>query len=255
MPSIEEFIENTNKASSNEEVSLLFEDSLKALGFDRFVYSLITDHPSLGLKAGHGLMRNYPEDWMSYYMAKGYDKIDPIVEYCFHTTDPYTWDKVMKTVTLSEDQKILMQEAKEAKLLDGAAVPMYGLNGELSGIGVANSDGGGDLSYDNLCKIRLLAFQFHLAYTARQREEERMRQVSLTSREREILLWAAEGKSDPVIAEIIGISYPTVRYHMNNIFRKLEANERTLAVVKAIRYGLILPSYVSERDTPIRLVR
>ena len=32
---------------------------------------------------------------------------------------------------------------------------------------------------------------------------------------------------------------------MNNIFKKLDANERTLATVKAIRQGLILPSYVT----------
>ncbi|MGA9267681.1 MAG: helix-turn-helix transcriptional regulator, partial [Rhodomicrobium sp.] len=60
-----------------------------------------------------------------------------------------------------------------------------------------------------------------------------------------ILLWAAEGKSDSVIAEILGVSHATIRFHMNNIFKKLDANERTLATVKAIRQGLILPSYVT----------
>jgi len=57
------------------------------------------------------------------------------------------------------------------------------------------------------------------------------------------LLWVSEGKSDWTIAEIIGISHATVRFHMNNIFKKLDANERTLATVKAIRRGLIFPSY------------
>lgn len=68
--------------------------------------------------------------------------------------------------------------------------------------------------------------------------------MSLTFREREILLWAAEGKSDPVIAEILGISHSTVRFHIKNIFRKFEVNERTLAVVKAIKMRLISPSYI-----------
>jgi DNA-binding CsgD family transcriptional regulator len=56
--------------------------------------------------------------------------------------------------------------------------------------------------------------------------------------------WAAEGKSDSVIAEILGVSHSTVRFHMNNVFKKLNANERTLATVKAIRHGLILPSFI-----------
>ena len=58
-------------------------------------------------------------------------------------------------------------------------------------------------------------------------------------------MWAAEGKSNSVIAEILGVSHATIRFHMNNIFKKLDANERTLATVKAIRQGLILPSYVT----------
>jgi DNA-binding CsgD family transcriptional regulator len=71
-----------------------------------------------------------------------------------------------------------------------------------------------------------------------------LEQVRLSAREKEILLWAAEGKSDAVIAEIIGVTHATIRFHMNNIFKKLQANERTLATVKAIRLGLILPSCI-----------
>ena len=71
-----------------------------------------------------------------------------------------------------------------------------------------------------------------------------MGNVHLTNREKEILLWVAEGKSDSIIADIIGVSHAAIRFHLNNIFKKLDANERTLATVKAIRQGLILPSYV-----------
>ena len=42
----------------------------------------------------------------------------------------------------------------------------------------------------------------------------------------------------------MALSHATIRFHMNNIFRKVQANERTLATVKAIRLGLILPSCI-----------
>lgn len=254
MVQLEKFIEDTNAAKNAEEVFLFYQKALKSLGYDKICYSLITDHPSLGLKAGHGVMKNYSKDWMSHYVERNYEKIDPVPKFCFATNKPFTWNWLSKNIELSDNEKLVMNEAHEANLLDGIAVPMYGVNGELAGVGLASSSGV-EITKNMLSKIRALSFQFHLAYTEKEEEESLIRNIHLTEREREILLWAAEGKSDPSIGEIIGISHSTVRFHMNNIFRKLNANERTFAVVKAIRHGLILPSYVSEIETPIILVR
>lgn len=51
---LEEFITRSNGASSQEEVFALFQAALKDMGYDSVVYSLLTDHPSIGRKAGHG---------------------------------------------------------------------------------------------------------------------------------------------------------------------------------------------------------
>jgi DNA-binding CsgD family transcriptional regulator len=77
--------------------------------------------------------------------------------------------------------------------------------------------------------------------------------IHLTMREKEILLWAAEGKSDQIIADILGISYSGIRFHMNNVFKKFNVNDRTLVIAKAIRHGLILPSYVGIPDKVVSL--
>jgi len=244
MSLIERFIEDSNNATTPEDVFGLFENALRSFGYDRICYSLITDHPSLGLPAGHGVLRNYAEDWMKHYTANGYEKIDPVPKHCFATDRPFLWDGVLKNLPADSAAMRVMNEAHDAGLLDGIAIPLYGANGELAGIGMASSTGKTGIDKNRLCIIRALAFQFHLAYTEKTRHETGLG-VRLTDREREILLWAAEGKSDPVIADILGVSYPTIRFHMGNIFRKLGVNERTFAVVKAIRHGLILPSYVA----------
>jgi DNA-binding CsgD family transcriptional regulator len=254
MISLEQFIQETNAAQTSEAVFLLYQKALRSIGYDRICYSLITDHPSLNLKAGHGVMRNYSEDWMKHYVENNYEKIDPVPKYCFSTNKPFTWDEVT-ALDLDDNQRKVMLEAEEAKLFDGVAIPLYGVNGEIAGVGMASSSGGVEMNKDLLCIIRALSFQFHFAYTEKEAKAESLEDVRLTDREREILLWAAEGKSDPAIAEIIGVSYPTVRYHLNNVYKKLDANERTFAVVKAIRHGLILPSYVADEGIPIRLVR
>ena len=62
---------------------------------------------------------------------------------------------------------------------------------------------------------------------------------SLSIRRREILLLAGKGQADKQIGEQLHISESTVRNHWQHIFARLDAGNRTEAVVKAIRLGLI----------------
>jgi LuxR family quorum sensing-dependent transcriptional regulator len=61
----------------------------------------------------------------------------------------------------------------------------------------------------------------------------------LTPRQREVLSWAAHGKSAWEISEILNISKRTVDDHAQQAARKLGAATRTQAVVNAIRNGEI----------------
>ena len=62
----------------------------------------------------------------------------------------------------------------------------------------------------------------------------------LTDREREVLELMAEGLSNKTIAYRLEISEHTVKFHVNAILRKLGAQSRTEAVVRATRLGWIL---------------
>jgi len=62
----------------------------------------------------------------------------------------------------------------------------------------------------------------------------------LTAREMEVLQLLAEGLPNKSIAQRLDISEHTVKFHVNAILRKLEAQSRTEAVVQATRLGLIL---------------
>jgi len=63
--------------------------------------------------------------------------------------------------------------------------------------------------------------------------------VDLTDREREVLSGLSEGDSYGGIADTLFISVDTVRYHIRNIYRKLQVHSQSGAVSKAIRKGLI----------------
>lgn len=63
---------------------------------------------------------------------------------------------------------------------------------------------------------------------------------ALTPREVEVLQLLAEGLPNKLIAQRLGISEHTVKFHVNALMGKLGAASRTEAVVRATRRGLVL---------------
>ncbi len=63
---------------------------------------------------------------------------------------------------------------------------------------------------------------------------------TLTGRENEVLQLLAQGLTNKAIAHQLGITDHTVKFHVNAIMTKLNAQSRTEAVVRAVRAGLIL---------------
>lgn len=61
----------------------------------------------------------------------------------------------------------------------------------------------------------------------------------LTKRECQVLQLLADGKSNRGIAEDLVISEKTVKNHVSNILQKMNVNDRTQAVVKAIKNGWV----------------
>lgn len=59
----------------------------------------------------------------------------------------------------------------------------------------------------------------------------------LTPRERQVLHWIVEGKTNQEIGIILGISWRTVRLHCERIFRKLNVETRTAAAIRAVEMG------------------
>jgi two-component system response regulator DegU len=61
----------------------------------------------------------------------------------------------------------------------------------------------------------------------------------LTRRECEVLQLLADGKSNRGIGEALYISEKTVKNHVSNILQKMNVNDRTQAVVVAIKNGWV----------------
>jgi len=62
----------------------------------------------------------------------------------------------------------------------------------------------------------------------------------LTTREREVLRFVADGHTAQEIATILFLSMDTVETHRRNIIRKLKGKNIVNAVVNAIRKGILI---------------
>jgi DNA-binding CsgD family transcriptional regulator len=67
--------------------------------------------------------------------------------------------------------------------------------------------------------------------------EERLVEVRLTARERDVLSWVARGKTNAEIAELLWLAPSTVGKHLENVYAKLGVSTRTAAVAHFL--GLI----------------
>ncbi len=68
---------------------------------------------------------------------------------------------------------------------------------------------------------------------------ERMSNPELSDRELEIVHLMAAGKSTQEISAALSIAESTVKFHINNILSKLGVNDRTQAVIAAVKRGIV----------------
>jgi DNA-binding NarL/FixJ family response regulator len=61
-----------------------------------------------------------------------------------------------------------------------------------------------------------------------------LEKLGLTPREAEVLLWLAQGKSNPEIGAILGAAENTIKVHLSHIFEKLGADNRHAAMLTAL---------------------
>ena len=242
MDSFEDYVEKANAAGSIDELFATYLGAIARHGLDRALFALITDHNDIGERAGIGVVHNFPQDWMAHYFENGYERIDPVPIYGASQFGAYRWEDVPERMTLTRKQETCLSLGIEAGLNHGVATYLRGIRNQVAGVSLASSekkdgfDGKIDLitAYSNHFYTR-----YRLMHEARDPEPVNF---FLTPREKDILEWAAEGKTDFEIGTIMNISLHTVDFHMRNIMRKSGSHSRVTAVVKALAYGLISPA-------------
>ena len=235
-----EFIHRSNNVKHVDELVTHFLSFLNGFGLNRFVMSSM-GHDRLSEKAkNHGILVNFPSEWMAHYQANQYLEDDGIYKKAMLAKKPFTWSSVHDDPQSSAKSVRILDEAYEFKLYDGIGLSIHRPYGEIIGMGLAGADKGVECNPDILSQVYAAANQFYLVYDelagTALREE-----IRLTPREKEVLLWLARGKSMMDIGDILQVSIATIKYHCINIYKKLNTCNGKMAVMKAIRMGLIQP--------------
>lgn len=63
--------------------------------------------------------------------------------------------------------------------------------------------------------------------------------ITVTRREEEVLQAICDGCSTPEVASRLYLSQKTVKNHLASIYQKLDARDRTQAVLTALRLGIV----------------
>lgn len=94
---------------------------------------------------------------------------------------------------------------------------------------------------NRLFVILNVQFNWYIKLAIRIRRSRKMAKAEnrLTKREKEVLVKISDGKTNVEIAEELIITQATAKAHVSSIIQKMEARDRTQAVVNAIRLGLL----------------
>jgi DNA-binding CsgD family transcriptional regulator len=216
---------------------------VRKMGFEHFIYG-VRVHTCL-TRPYQFILSGYPKEWRSHYVEAGYESIDPTVAHCTKNRriTPLIWDRDLFCGQVAER---LWGEASDFGLASGASFPVRGCNGETAMLSLATSRNPGQARTDIVAMAgaaQLLACYLHeaVARVVLSKEVIPLQQTGLTAREKECLLWAADGKTSWEIGKILGVSERTIIFHVQNAAHKLGVSNRQQAIARALSLGLMSP--------------
>jgi LuxR family transcriptional regulator/LuxR family quorum-sensing system transcriptional regulator CciR len=176
----------------------------------------------------------FPHRWVRAYTEERLFLVDPIPALARRRTEPFLWSEIADLVTLTPAERAFLDRRAAQELGDGLAMEVFGPGQRDGYVGLGfGGDPPDDLTPELQRTFQIVAQAAHLRYcdlvppaTAALPE--------LSQRERDVLHWLARGKSNPVIAEILGLSVHTVDTHLRALFDKLGVADRTSAALRAV---------------------
>lgn len=180
---------------------------------------------------------------------RGLSRIDPLPEVALNLGAPFRWSQASRHRNLTPSEQRYMAILARSGMDDGLAYPLFGSGANSGLVGLGHHPDLASVTRATQIEIQLFLQSTYQAYCniiAREFAQD----AELSERERDVLFWLAQSKSNSAIAAILEIAPSTVDTYMRRIFRKLGVSDRVGAAIAAVQQGHITPSrYRREHET------
>lgn len=192
-----------------------------------------------------------PRLWERHYRARLH-QFDPLPRLAMQRSMAFAWPDDIDEDELTEQEKRYLALAAKYGMGSGIATVAYGPKGRMGFLGAVWSQPAPP-SDEVLLAVQQIGQVSFLRYCEILREDIDVPPMS--NRELEVLEWMCRGKSNPVIAEILGVSRSSVDTYIRRIFTKLDVTDRTAACMRAYSLGLIIADDIApDADSANRLI-
>lgn len=225
-----DFVERSQQYTTLPALVEDYSSIVSGQGFGAFI---LTGLPGLGTDFDQLMICNrWPDEWSERYGDQVYFPDDPVSKWSLIKDQPFRWEAARDAYPNTSRVRQINGEAKTFGLTDGIAFPMRTSTGSQAVLSLA-TDRNVDISKRDEGMLLMASIYFQMAAT--ELMSFAIPKPLLTPREREILQWAAAGKTAWETSQILSISQKTVRNHMNAIHQKFNVGSTTQAVVEALR--------------------
>lgn len=180
------------------------------------------------------------KEWHEYYINNDLRNKDAVLRYVIKAKKSFTFNSIYKDKTSLPEQGV-REAAKQFGIVDGIAIPIYRGGGYFAAFFIT-SEKIVNIENAQVEMMTLFASLLHdKIYELRHEDIFKINNLKhLSARERDVLIWVLEGKSNNEIAKIIGISENTVKYHIKQACSRLGLKSRIQVAVKALVCGLLI---------------
>ena len=175
--------------------------------------------------------------WEKQYRARLY-QVDPLPRIAKERLQPFVWPEDIRDEKIGRKQARYLAIASQYGLARGVGIACFGPDGRSGFLGAILDEDADRPEANSLLRMHTIGQMSIQRYCKLVPTIVDMPQLS--NRELEVLHWIGQGKSNSVIAEILGISASSVDVYVRRVFAKLDVSDRTTAAVKALSLGLIV---------------
>lgn len=226
-------------AQSREDVLRIIDQLNEIIPFNAAILCRKADKNGTAL-LDESVNHSYPEGWLRNYYKDKLFLLDPIAIASTHVNGPFTWKEAYSKIEMTNRLRAFINTAEDFGLKEGVTYSSHTRQEDKVDTLMSLETSGHKVDEEYLAIVEYILPHIH-EVIVRIDETVRVPEAlpDLTARERETLKWAYEGKTAWEIGVILSISERTVKFHLNNIYKKLNVKNRSQAVAKAARYGIV----------------